>query len=253
MKSKKTVSEEKYDYRNNLVPYQWPWTDQHGNKMNWKSWLWTRKFSIFYLAVIWGIVGVLGYASTRNCYDSWQLAYQCDQAIWMIEYKTDFLSFFMSFFTTPFFHNGLDHILFVSIFGMMMPVQSFEAQNGSKLTFGIFMLTYVMIGLFNGPLMNYSLEYWPESPLVLEGFERNWMGGSVGFYGIIGAMSYTSKKKWFLILMVVAFAAFNRFVLGINLFIPFIHITSAIFGFSLSWIWFRYIIPRLSKDLKVPS
>lgn len=244
MSNKKKEDQVKYDYRNNLVPYQWPWKDQFGQHMSFVAWVWSRKFSIVYLMIIWSIVGILDYASTRNCHSTWQLSFQCSQAFWIIEYKTDFWSYFLSFFTTGFFHNGLDHILFVTLFGIAMPVQSFEAQNGSRLTLVIFFITYVMIGFFNGWFIHTGLELWPYEPFFIEGFERNWMGGSVGFYGIIGALSYTSRKKWFLLLMVVAFAAFNRFVLGINPFIPFIHITSAIFGFFQCWLWYRFLRPK---------
>jgi len=246
MKDKETTARKETDYRNNLVSYQWPWTDVHGRRMSFKAWFWSRKFSILYLVVIWGIVAILGFGSTRNCHSTWQLAFQCEQAIWMIEYKTAFGSFVQSFFTTPFFHNGIDHILFVMLFGIVMPVQSFEVQQGTKLTFGIFMLTYAMIGLFNGWLINFGNLHWPDVPFFVDGFERNWMGGSVGFYGIIGALSYTSRKKWVLMVLVLVFESFNRFVLGINPFIPFIHITSATFGFIQCWIWFRFLKPVLS-------
>ncbi len=234
-----------------LVPYIFFWTDEYGDKMKIKDWAWSRKFTLTYLAAIWGIVAVLDFASTRNCEGSWQLAFACDQAIWMIKIYTKPFEFFTSVFTSPFFHNGLDHILFVTIFGMMLPVQSFEMQHGSKLTAFIFFGTYFLGGFFSGFVFNLGIDIWPESEFYIFGFERNWMGGSVGFFGVIGALSYCSRKKWAMLLMVVAFEGFNYFILDITPQISFIHMTSATFGFMLVWLVYSIWKPKflIEKEL----
>lgn len=225
--------------RDQLVPYQWPWTDEFGRKLSLGQVLWTRKFSIAFLAITWGIVSILGFASTRNC-DTWQLAFACDRAIWMIELKTAPWEFIKSWYTAPFFHNGLDHLLFVTIFGMLMPVQSFEVQYGSKATIYIFLITYTFIGLFNGLFFNWGIAMWPDVEFFQFGFERSWMGGSVGFYGVIGALSFLGKKKWLMILLVICFEMINHFGLGIAIHISFIHMLSSIIGFVSGWLMWKY-------------
>lgn len=210
--------------------------DEFGQTMNFRDWVWSRKFSIFYVVVIWSIVAVFDFASTRNCEETWQLAFACDQAIWMIKIYTKPLEFVMSWFTAPWFHNGLDHILFVTIFGFLLPVQSFEVQFGTKRTVLIFFTSYILISIFHGVLFNFGLQNWPESQFFAFGFERNWMGGSLGFYSIIGALSYCSRKKWFLIFLTGCFEIFNLFVIDIDIHISFIHLTSCLSGFMICWV-----------------
>jgi len=232
------------------VPYQWPWTDLYNRPMPFKKWLWSRKFSLFYLAIIWSIVAILDFASTRRCEETWQLAFQCEQAVWMIKFYTEPWQFFSSLFTTPYFHNGLDHILFVTVFGFMLPVQSFEVQHGSKATAILFVLSYVFVVPFFGFLFNLGLEYWPTEEIILFGFERNWMGGSLGLYGIIGALSFFSRKRWFLLLMVLCFEIFiNQMIVHIDIHISLIHLASTSAGWTMCWVWTRLDEGKAMADL----
>ncbi|WP_420580006.1 hypothetical protein [Reichenbachiella sp.] len=214
-----------------LIPYQWFWTNVYGERMGFGAWAKSRPFTIAYLIIVWSIIGILGFASTRNCEETWQLAFACDRAIWMIKIVTEPLNYVMSWFTAPFFHNGLDHILFVSIFGFLMPVQSFEVQNGTKSTVIIFFVSYIFVGLFFGAFFNIGVGYWPDSEFFQFGFVRNWMGGSVGFYALIGALAYTSRKQWFLLVLIACFEVINLTVIGIDVHISFIHVMSATSGF----------------------
>ncbi|WP_422360606.1 hypothetical protein [Reichenbachiella sp.] len=213
-----------------LIPFQWFWTDQFGDKMSFLGWLNSRKFSIIYLIVIWSIVSILGFASTWDC-DTWQKIFACDRAIWLGKMLTDPVDYVLSWFTTPFFHNGIDHILFVSIFGIMMPVQSFEVQYGTRPTFIIFFVSYIIIGIFFGSFFNLGLSIWPDSHFFSFAFARNWMGGSVGFYAFFGALSYLSRKQWILPLCVACFEIFNLTVIGIDIHISFIHTIAVTGGF----------------------
>ncbi|MEO9803209.1 MAG: hypothetical protein ABJF04_08185 [Reichenbachiella sp.] len=235
MKENKGTPHTKKHTSEQLIPYQWFWTNPFGERMGFVEWLKSRPFTVSYLIIVWSIIGALGFASTRNCDETWQLAFACDRAIWMIKMVTEPVAYFFSWFTAPFFHNGLDHILFVSIFGFLMPVQSFEVQHGSKATFIIFFVSYVFIGIFFGTFFNVGLAYWPDSEFFQFGFERNWMGGSVGFYAIIGALGFCSRKKWFLALLVICFEVINLTVIGIDIHISFIHVISFISGFTMSW------------------
>lgn len=238
-----SMSEKGTTTRDRLIPYQLPWTDIYGQNMPFKQWLWSRKFSILYIVIIWTIVGILGFASTRpnNCDKTWQLAFQCEQAIWMIQFYQDPWAFAKSLFTAPYFHNGLDHILFVTVFGFMMPVQSFEVQHGSKATVILFVVSYLLIGTFWGAIWNYGVTVYPENEILKSGFDRSWLGGSLGFYALIGSLSFFSRKKWFLLLMVLCFEYFiNHHVIGIAFHISLIHVSSALMGWVMCWTWTRF-------------
>ncbi len=226
-------------YLNRLVPYMWPWSHPFGDKyQGLVQWFYSRKFSVSYLIIIWVILAILGFAPRRNCdAGPWEIVFQCNWTMWMIEYKTNFWHFMGTSLTTAWFHNDFVHILFVTIFGFMFPVQSFEAQHGTRGTAFIFFFTYILIGLFNGSLFNFLIEYFPDVHFVAHGFSRAWMGGSVGIFALIGGLSYFSKRKWFLYSLVFGFELFNHFVLGNNIYISFIHITSSSFGWIQCWIW----------------
>lgn len=198
----------------------------------------SRKFSISYLVIAWILISILGFAARRNCDTGpWQIVFQCHWSMWMIEFKNNFWHFLGTCLTTAWFHNDFVHILFVTIFGFMFPVQSFEAQHGTRLTAFVFFFTYVLVGLFTGSLFNFLITEWPDVHLFAHGFTRAWMGGSVGIFALIGGLSYFSSKKWFLYTLVFAFEVFNHFVLGNNVYISFIHVISSSFGWMQCWIW----------------
>lgn len=229
----------------------WPWSHPSGIRFsNFGEWLKSRRFSVLYLVIIWLLLAVLGFAPKRNCDTGpWQMVFQCNWSMWMAEYKTNFWHFLSTSFTAPWFHNDFVHILFVTLFGFLFPVQSFEAQHGTRATVLIYFSSYVFIVLFNGWLFNTLIYYWPDVTLFSHAFTRGWMGGSVGIFALIGALSFFSSKKWFMYSLVFVFEVFNYFVIGNNIYISFIHITSTTFGWATSWAWQNLPKSRLYTKL----
>lgn len=221
-------------------PYQWPWTDKYDRLMNLKDWFLSRKFTIIYLSVIWIISLTLGFGSTLRCAESWQLSFICEHVMWMIQFRTDIGAFVMSFFTAPYFHNGVDHIWFVTLFGFLLTVQAFETQHGSWAAFIYFTTTYIFIGLLTGPMFNIGLEMWPDSHFFYYAFERNWMGGSAGAFAMMGGLTYFSGKRWAIPSVIIAFEILNFTVIGNNVYISFIHSSAAVWGYFISYIWSRW-------------
>ena len=228
----------------------WPWSNPVGmGYQNVIEWFKSRPFSILYVIIIWIVLAVLGFAAKRNCdVGPWQLVLQCNWSMWMAEYKTNFWHFLGTSFTAPWFHNDFVHILFVTLFGFFFPVQSFEAQHGTKATIVIYFMSYVFIVLFNGWLFNTLIAYWPNEKLFSHAFTRGWMGGSVGIFALIGGLSFFSSKRWFIYSLVFAFELFNYFIIGNNIYISFIHITSSTFGWIACWAWQSF-----SKKLRTTS
>ena len=227
-------------FLNRLVPYMWPWSNPNGGFYpSIKSWLWSRKFSLFYVLAILSINLIFGFAPRKNCWEGeWHVVFQCNWMMWMGEFRANFWHFIATSFTTIWFHNDFVHILFVIIFGFAFPVQSFEAQHGTKKTIVIYFASYLLIGLFMGSLFSVLLDIWPNEPLVQEGFARAWMGGSVGIFALIAALGYYSKKnRLFMFFLVFVFELINHFLLGNNVYISFIHISSATFGLLIIWVW----------------
>lgn len=223
-------------YNHKLLPFCLPWTVEEASGPKGRAILRSRKFSAFYLLVIWFLPAVFGFASNYDCNSSWQLSFLCDQAVWPGKLVTDTFVFIKSLFTSIWIHNGILHLLFVTIIGFLLIVQSFEMQFGWRRTIIIFFATHIIISFVFVIVFSTGKTYWPTEDFFVFGFERNWMGGSVGFYGILGALAFANKRPWFLALVVVGFESVNHFILGTSIHIGLIHISSFSFGVLLHYL-----------------
>ncbi|WP_370088435.1 hypothetical protein [Ekhidna sp.] len=220
-----------------IFPFVWPWKGASNEQISFGQLIRLKSFSILYLVIIWTIIGVLGFASTRNCEGTWQLALQCEYAFWVKNLTEAPWVFIRNMFTTLFLHNGLDHILFVSVLGVLVFVQSHEVIFGSKVTGLIFLSAYLTVAPFFGVFYNVGLHFFPDSEFMLFAFERNWMGGSIGMFQVYGALATRSRKPWIMLSMPVLFEIFNLTVLGIDLHISLMHVMATGLGFLISY-WF---------------
>ncbi|SNS46751.1 hypothetical protein SAMN05421640_0270 [Ekhidna lutea] len=219
---------------NRIFPFVWPWKGVNNQTLSWTQLAKQKAFSISYLIVIWSIIGILGFASTRNCEGSWQIALQCDFAFWVKNLREDPLIFVRNMFTTLFLHNGFDHILFVSVIGILIIVQSHEAIFGFKTTALIFISAYMTVAPFFGAFYTVGLDLYPDSQFMQFAFARNWMGGSIGMFQVYGALATKSRKPLVMLMIPVFFELFNLFVFGIDLHISLMHVMSTFVGYGLS-------------------
>ncbi|WP_420576628.1 hypothetical protein [Ekhidna sp.] len=217
-----------------LFPFVWPWRGTNNEKVRFSRLLKQKSFSITYLIIIWSIIGLLGFASTRDCDETWQLALQCDFAFWVKNLREDPFIFIRNLFTTLFLHNGFDHILFVSVLGILVIVQSHEAVFGWKITALLFLSAYVTVAPFFGVFYTIGLDYFPDSRFMQFAFERNWMGGSIGMFQVYGALATKSRKPWVLLTIPVVFEAINLSLLGIDLHISLMHLMATFLGYGFS-------------------
>ncbi|MEQ8907124.1 hypothetical protein [Ekhidna sp.] len=220
-----------------IFPFVWPWKGADNENVSLGKLIRLKSFSILYLIIIWSIIGILGFASTRNCEGTWQLALQCDFAFWVKNLREAPLIFVRNMFTTLFLHNGFDHILFVSILGILVIVQSHEAIFGFKTTALIFLSAYLTVAPFFGVFYTIGLNLFPDSVFMQFAFERNWMGGSIGMFQVYGALATKSRKPWIILMIPVVFEIFNLSVLGIDLHISLMHLMATFLGYGIS-VWF---------------
>ncbi|MEO9804601.1 MAG: hypothetical protein ABJF04_15200 [Reichenbachiella sp.] len=239
------ISQQVSDKR--LLPFVWPWANPSGQGLSVKEVLLSRKFSFAYLLISWMLVMLLGFASNRDCHSTWQLNLLCDQAIWLIKIKTDPIGFIQSLITSAWIHNGIEHLLFVSIIGIVIIIQSFESQYGSRFTVFVFFITHILIGITFAILFNIGISWWPDNEYFQYGFERNWMGGSVGFYAIIGAFSFLRCRGWFLVSILLSFEVINHLVLGTSIHISMIHTLCLVYGNLVSRFYTRVLIPKFAR------
>jgi len=222
---------------NRLFPFVWPWRGANNEKLSFSQLVKQKLFSILYLLVIWAIIGLLGFASTRDCEGSWQLALQCDFAFWVKNLREDPLIFVRNLFTTLFLHNGFDHILFVSVLGILIIVQSHEVLFGAKKTALLFLSAYVTVAPLFGAFYTVGLDFFPDSRFMQFAFARNWMGGSIGMFQVYGGLATQSRKPWIMLMIPVVFEAVNLSLLGIDLHISLMHLMATFLGYGISR-WF---------------
>ena len=212
--------------RKPLIPVLWPWRGQNGKLLRPYEILSTRTFSLAYISgiiLIWYFLG----------FGHWLARYG---GIWPDKMFTATHEYLLSFITSPFFHADPPHIFYV-VTTFIVFCQSFEARAGSKETATLFFSTIAFTGLTIGLFMNVGNWLWPDTELFSSPMERVWIGGSVGFMGILGAMSHQSRVKWLVPSIIVLFEIWNRYGNGISGYITLGHFSSALFGF-LAWGWY---------------
>ena len=89
-----------------------------------------------------------------------------------------------------------------------------------------------------GLFINVGSSLSPETELFSQAMSRSWMGGSIGFFGILGALSHYSREKWLIPVILISFEIWNHFENGMNEYINIGHLCSALFGFV---IWGLYL------------
>ena len=224
------------DLKERIFPFIWPWKGGDSRSLTFGKWIHSRRFSLVYLVLVWTIVGVLGFASTRarDCSASWEMGIYCEYAFWVKNLVESPLVFIRNLFTTPFLHNGLDHILFVSVIGFLLIVQSHEFKFGWKKTALIFLSSYVTVAPFFAVFYTVGIDMFPESEFMQFAFARNWMGGSIGMFQVYGALAVKSRKPFIMLGVPFLFEALNLLALGIDLHISLMHIMSTLLGYAFA-------------------
>lgn len=230
----------------NIFPFLWPWLDARGEALSFGGIASSRKFTIAYLVIIWGLIAVLGFASTVDCESTWQYALQCKYAFWIKNLTDAPLIFIRNLFTTPFIHNGLDHILFVSVLGFFLMVQSHEAHFGSRRTIVIFASAYFIVAPFFAVLYAIAKDFYPTSEFLIHVLGRNWVGGSIGMFQVYGALATISRRPLVMIAIPVLFEIFNQLVIEIHPQISIMHLTCTFVGYGIaSWLNKRELVKKL--------
>ena len=222
----------------------WPWRGVNNEKISLKEIIITRKFTLIYLGISYLLILLLGFASTRNCTETWQLALYCKYSFWASNFTDAPLIFIRNLFTYMFFHNSLVHIGFVT-FGMLLVVQAYEVRCGFKKTVFTFFLAYFLMGPVFAIINNIGIYLWPTSEFFGFVFERSWIGGSLGFYFVGGTLIFYGKRPFLHLCIPIGFEIFNHIVVGIDTQITFIHLVSTLGG-VLTKLLFDYMNKVLS-------
>ena len=216
-----------------INPLLWPWQDEEHTNMALKPWLTTRGFTFSFLVVSWLSIIIFGFGSSWNCSESWQNELICSAAIYANNIFTEPHAFIFSWFTGVWFSNGLDHIIYVTC-GFVIFVQSYERRMGTKNTVFLFLSGTAVVSTVVAVGINYGYAAFPSDELFITGMSRNWMGGSVGMFTIMGALLHCSRRPLVLLIPVILFEIWNGQT-NISLLTSSAHMVAITYGYTMGY------------------
>ncbi|MBK00515.1 MAG: hypothetical protein CMB48_06185 [Euryarchaeota archaeon] len=223
--------------RKPLFPFVFPLCDSNGKFLRPYDLIMSRTFSFSYLLIVCSIAFFLGFGhwGGRSC-ESLIEKISCSSSIWPSKLFSKPHEYFLSFFTSPYFHNDPPHLKLV-LYGFFIFGQSFEARANPKGTFVLFFSSITFTCLLIGLVMNVGNYFYPDSEFYNGALNRSFMGGSVGMFGLLGGLSNYSRKKWLIPLIIILFETWNRYGNNMNIYITLGHLTSFFFGFIFWHYW----------------
>ena len=204
--------------------------------MHWRDVLNSRRFSVTYLLIIALLFALFGLGS-RTC-PIQSDAVICDFVMRPYNLFEAPHVFVFTLFSSFWFHNNPDHILLTAAL-IVVFLQTAEIRIGAKRTviavFGIHALVVVIMTLYLyvGDYLNPGTDWYE---FGLRG--RNYMGGSVGLFGVTGVLFSQIKRPVAGALFYFGFEFWNAYIYeGAALYVSMGHVTAFTLGFALGRCW----------------
>lgn len=204
--------------------------------MNWRDVLNSRRFSVIYLLIIALLFALFGLGS-RTCPIPSD-AVICDFVMRPYNLFEAPHVFVFTLFSSFWFHNNPDHILLTAAL-IVVFLQTAEIRIGTKramiAVFGIHALVVVIMTLYlyAGDYLNPGTDWYE---FGLRG--RNYMGGSVGLFGVSGVLFSQIKRPIAGALFYFGFEFWNAYIYeGAALYVSMGHVTAFTLGFALGRCW----------------
>jgi hypothetical protein len=199
------------------------------------AWVKSRPFTSAYIVIISAVFLKLGFGSTTIC-ETLAEQFICANAIWAVNLTADPIQFVFSFFTAPWFHNGFTHFILIFVC-LLIICQTAEVRIGTRRTILMFFLGTLGVGTLISIILNvgfaHSDAYWFE-----DGMTRNWMGGSVGLYFVMGALFAQIKNPRTAVSIYLVLDMLNLFVLhGAGSHTVLAHTLAVLAGVTIGWRW----------------
>ena len=219
-----------------IWPMIWPWNDGQGNRMHWRDILNSRRFSASYLLIIALLFALFGLGS-RNCPIPSDTII-CDFVMRPYNLFEAPHIFVFTLFSSIWFHNNPDHILLVIVV-IVVFLQTAEVRIGTKRAmiamFSVHALVAVIMTLYlhMGHYLNPEVGWYE---FGLRG--RNYMGGSVGLFGVVGVMFSQIKRPIAGALFYSGFEFWNAYIYqGASMYVVQGHVIAFTLGFILGRYW----------------
>ena len=217
-------------------PMVWPWQDGQGKTMHWRDALISRKFSLYYLLIIGTLFAMFGLGS-RHCATPSE-AFICDFTLWPHNLIDAPHLYVVSLFTSIWFHNSPDHILLVIVL-IAIFLQSAEVRIGTKRAMITLFIVHFLVALIITLYLHLGHHFNPGDEWVDFGLNgRNYMGGSVGLFGVVGVLFSQIKRPVAGALFYSGFEYWNAFIYqGASMYVVMGHVTAFTLGFLLGQYW----------------
>jgi len=229
-------------------PMVWPWQDGQGKTMHWREALSSRKFSISYLLFVGALFAMFGLGS-RHCVTPSE-AFICDFTLWPNNLIDAPHLYVVSLFTSIWFHNSSDHILLVIVL-LVIFLQSAEVRIGTKRAMIALFSVHFLVALIITLYLHLGLHFNPGDEWLDFGLNgRNYMGGSVGLFGVVGVLFSQIERPVAGALFYSGFEYWNAFIYqGASMYVILGHVTAFTLGFILGQYWLRLDNQTLTDEL----
>ncbi len=204
--------------------------------MHWRDVLNSRRFSVTYLLIIALLFALFGLGSRTCPIPSDEVI--CDFVMRPYNLFEAPHVFVFTLFSSFWFHNNPDHILLTAAL-IVVFLQTAEIRIGTKramiAVFGIHALVVVIMTLYlyAGDYLNPETDWYE---FGLRG--RNYMGGSVGLFGVSGVLFSQIKRPVAGALFYFGFEFWNAYIYeGAALYVSMGHVTAFTLGFALGRCW----------------
>ena len=229
-------------------PMIWPWQDGQGKTMHWRDALSSRRFTIAYLLIIGVLYAMFGLGS-RHCATPSE-AFICDFTLWPFNLLEAPHVFVFSLFTSIWFHNSPDHILLVTVL-IVIFLQSAEVRIGTKRTMFTLFSVHILVALIITVYLHLGHHFDPGDGWFDFGLNgRNYMGGSVGLFGVLGVLFSQIKRPVAGALFYSGFEYWNAFIYqGASMYVVMGHVTAFTLGFLLGQYWLQLDNQSVTDEL----
>ena len=221
----------------NLLGFVAPWKDTSGKILNPKQIIQTRRFTIFYLILVWSYVILIEDALEGDIFYNLKVISEQIARMDPNELTSNPLIFLLSLLISPFAHWDTVHAMYVTA-GIMFFLQSFEAHNNWKSAAIIFIGTSALTSIFMAIFYNVGFILNPDIELFSYVMSRSFRGGSIGMFGALGALAYHAKKPQFPLILVFLFEVWNYTSYGTDMAISIGHASSTLIGLVI-WRWWN--------------
>ncbi|MED5487319.1 MAG: hypothetical protein VYB40_06475 [Candidatus Thermoplasmatota archaeon] len=220
-------------------PFMLPWVNENGQLIEIREFVSSRRFTLSYLFTIAALFAWMGYGSTSNCLTREEQII-CDLALWPHNIFDAPLVFLISLFTSIWFHNNPDHILLVLVVVVLF-LQTAETRIGTRKTmiamFGVqFSVAIIMsLYLYIGSELNSGDSWFRHGA-----YGRNYMGGSIGLFGVLGMLFAHLKHPFIAACCYVIFEYWNGWIYhGASMYVIMGHFLAFTLGFTLGMYWIQ--------------